>query len=63
MVGFQGPVMLTATSLISGAMQCVNMELGLAARAYHCILKLARTIVDLATSGEIQSMHLAEALQ
>lgn len=34
--------MLTATSLISGAMQGVNMELGLAARAYHYILKLAR---------------------
>ena len=37
-------------------------QLNLSARAYHRILKLARTIADLAGSGEIQSVHLAEAL-
>ena len=34
-----------------------------AARAYQPTLKLARTIADLAGSEEIQSIHLAEALQ
>lgn len=37
--------------------------MNLSARAYHHILKLARTIADLAGSEDIQSAHLAEALQ
>ena len=37
-------------------------QMQLSARAYHRILKLARTIADLAGSEEIQSVHLAEAL-
>jgi magnesium chelatase family protein len=38
-------------------------QLQLSARAYHRILKLARTISDLAGEDQIASTHLAEALQ
>lgn len=38
-------------------------RMGLSGRAYHKILKLARTIADLDGSEEIRSEHIAEALQ
>jgi len=38
-------------------------QLQLSARAYHRVLKLARTIADLTGSDSIQTPHLAEALQ
>jgi len=38
-------------------------NLHLSARAYHRMLKLARTIADLAGTEQIQAQHLAEALQ
>jgi len=49
----------TGKSLLKAAMQ----QLGMSARAYHRILKLARTIADLAGSDEVQTTHLAEAIQ
>jgi magnesium chelatase family protein len=44
-------------------MRAAMAQLNLSARAYHRILKLARTIADLAGCEEIGSVHLAEALQ
>jgi len=44
-------------------MRAAMTQLNLSARAYHRILKLARTIADLSRSEEIQSVDLAEALQ
>lgn len=45
--------------LLRAAMQQMQMS----ARAYHRILKLARTIADLAGSDKIETPHLAEAIQ
>ena len=44
-------------------MRAAMSQLQLSARAYHRILKLSRTIADLAGSEDIQSAHLGEALQ
>jgi len=49
----------TGTSLLRTAMN----QLQLSARAFHRVLKLARTIADLADAESIQPTHIAEAIQ
>ena len=44
-------------------MRSALQQLGLSARAYHRVLKLSRTIADLAGAENIATVHLAEALQ
>ncbi len=47
----------------STLMEQAYNAMGLTARSYDRILRVARTIADLACSAEIQSAHLAEAIQ
>jgi magnesium chelatase family protein len=49
----------TGRGLVRAAMQQLQMS----ARAFHRILKLARTVADLAGSERIETAHLAEAIQ
>ena len=44
-------------------LKAATRQMGLSARSYHRVLKLARTIADLAAAPEIQAAHIAEAIQ
>ena len=46
-----------------GLLKAATSQLHLTARAFHRVLKLARTIADLAAADQITPAHLAEALQ
>ncbi|MFH1003798.1 MAG: magnesium chelatase, partial [Chloroflexota bacterium] len=46
-----------------GLLQAAMKQFHLSARAFHRILKIARTIADLEGADTIQAHHLAEAIQ
>lgn len=47
----------------AGLLESAIDKLGLSARAYNRILKIARTIADLEEVPDIESAHIAEAIQ
>ena len=55
----QSAIHLDARTLLQTAAE----KLGLSARGYHRVLKVARTIADLEESDRIASSHIAEALR
>jgi magnesium chelatase family protein len=65
--GDMGPVEVQAFCVIDeggrNLLRAAMQQMNLSARAYHRILKLGRTIADLAGEDQIQVHHLAEALQ
>jgi magnesium chelatase family protein len=51
------------TEPVEALLRTAITRLALSARAYHRVLKIARTIADLAGEGEIRAPHVAEAIQ
>jgi magnesium chelatase family protein len=51
------------TAPVEALLQEAVTRLGLSARAYHRVLKIARTIADLAGSEALASNHVSEAIQ
>ncbi|MDQ5883328.1 MAG: magnesium chelatase family protein, partial [Patescibacteria group bacterium] len=47
---------------IKNILNTSSEKLGLSARAYHRIIKLARTIADLDDKEDIETKHILEAL-
>ena len=62
-----GPAVIRTHCLLDGAAQSLAKaavrQLSLSAQAYHQVLRLARTIADLAGAEQIGAAHVAEAVQ
>jgi magnesium chelatase family protein len=54
---------LVRAAMLAGAQRLAPAWLQMSARAFHRILKLARTIADLTGNERIEAPHLAEAIQ
>jgi magnesium chelatase family protein len=54
---------VTLDDAAEGMMKAAVKQLQLSARAYHRVLKLARTIADLGGEERVQAHQVAEALQ
>jgi magnesium chelatase family protein len=53
----------TPSEPVKALLRAAIQQLGLSARAYDRLLKVARTIADLEGEAEIQAGHVAEAIQ
>ena len=53
----------TATDEATDLLRTAYNALGLSARGYDRVMRVARTIADLDASAEIQAQHIAEAIQ
>jgi magnesium chelatase subunit ChlI-like protein len=60
---FRRRIILSRSEQAKKLLEHAINKLGLSARAYSRVLKVARTIADLAGSAEIESSHIAEAIQ
>lgn len=54
---------ITLSADVQAILQAASQRLNLSPRAYHRVIKVARTIADLADSDEIETTHILEALQ
>jgi len=52
-----------APAICEAGLRATMSQLGMSARAFHRILKPARTIADLEGATDIKTHHLAEAIQ
>jgi magnesium chelatase family protein len=55
--------LIKLTEKVRGLLDDSAERLGLSARAYHRVIKIARTIADLENSENVEANHILEAIQ